>query len=261
LYQPQYPEPQPSELPPPTPPRRRRLGRWGPWTATAAAALAKLKFLLVVLKFGTLISMLVSLALYAQVFGWAFAAGFVALLFVHEMGHYLTARRLGVPVTAPVFIPFLGAVINLRGSPQDAYREAQLAAGGPLTGIAASFALLPLAGASGLFASLAFTGFFLNLFNLLPTYPLDGGRIAGAISPWFWPLGLVLAGYLFWRSGNPILLLVLVFSLFQAGHAWKQRLSPYYQLPWGRRATVALAYFALIGLAGLGLAVNHPPGL
>jgi Zn-dependent protease len=93
------------------------------------------------------------------------------------------------------FTPWpVGAVINLRGSPQDAYREAQLAAGGPLTGIAASFALLPLADASGLFASLAFTGFFLNLFNLLPTYPLDGGRIAGAISPWFWPLGQVLAG-------------------------------------------------------------------
>jgi len=93
------------------------------------AILSKFKFLLVFLKLGkistTLISMFVMIWLYAATFGWAFGVGFVALLFAHEMGHYIMARRLDIDVSAPLFIPFVGAVISMKQAPKDAVTEAK----------------------------------------------------------------------------------------------------------------------------------------
>ncbi len=206
--------------------------------------------------------MVLSLLIYGWVFGWPFAVGFILLLFVHEMGHYLAARHLGIPVSLPVFLPFLGAVINLRGRPEDVYREAQMAYGGPLAGILASF-LVYLGGwveGSQFLLLLAQVGFMLNLFNLVPVYPLDGGRIAGAISVWFWFVGIPLATYLLWIWRSPILIIVLLLSLVQVGRAWKDRHSEYYRLPLGMRLQVAGAYFGLILLAGWGLALATTPG-
>ena len=223
--------------------------------------LANLKYALVLLKFGTLLSMLISLVAYAWFFGWPFAVGFVLLLFIHEMGHYLAARCLGVPVSAPVFLPFLGAVINMRGKPEDVYREAQMAYAGPLAGVLASF-LVYLAGradGSSFLLTLAQVGFFLNLFNLLPVYPLDGGRVASAVSLWFWFAGIPLATFLLWWWRSPLLIIVLLLALVQMGRAWKERDSAYYHLPLGMRLQVALAYFGLILLAGWGLALATVP--
>ncbi len=139
--------------------------------------LTKLKFVVVFGKVGvTGLSMLISVWVYAAVWGlgWAAAVGFVALLFVHEMGHWLMMRYKGVPATAPLFIPFLGAVIGMRGMPNSVQDEAAIGIAGPLAGTAGALPCLGLARLYGghLWPLLAMIGLFLNLFNLLPVSPL-----------------------------------------------------------------------------------------
>lgn len=162
-----------------------------------ALLLVKGKSLLALLKFGKLggamISMVVSIGAYALIYPWGFAIGVVLLLFVHEMGHVIAAKQKGLPVSAPLFIPFLGALITLKKHPLDAKTEAYVAFGGPVLGtigavvvfVAAYFMNSPL------LYSLAYIGCFLNLINLLPIHPLDGGRIATAVTRWLWLVGLV----------------------------------------------------------------------
>src|SRR5438874_13278580 len=150
------------------------------------------KFGVVLLKFKFLFSMFVSLAFYVWLGGWWFGVGLVALLFVHEMGHVIEAKRQGLPVSAPVFIPFLGAAISLKQMPHNAWREAKLGIAGPLLGSAGALALY-IAGVaydSRPLKAIAFLGFFINLFNLLPASPLDGGRIAAALHPAMWFAGV-----------------------------------------------------------------------
>jgi Zn-dependent protease len=175
--------------------------------------LPALKFIPALLKTGG--SMFLTIWLYAMVWGWAFAAGFVILIFIHELGHVLAARQVGVKVTAPVFIPFVGALILLKEAPQNAWAESKIAIGGPLLGsigAAVCYLLYPLTG-NALFAALAYTGFFLNLFNLAPLTPLDGGRIVTALSPWLWLVGLLILGGLMFLHFNFIILLVILMSL------------------------------------------------
>ncbi len=153
------------------------------WAPLAALGLLvwKFKFVLAaIFKFKLFTvagSMLVSIAAYALLWGWQFGLGIVLLLFVHELGHVLEARRQGLPVSAPLFIPFLGAAIMLKQLPQDAWREAKVAIAGPIVGSLGAAATWGLGEwlDSDLLVALAFTGFFLNLFNLLPIVPLDGG--------------------------------------------------------------------------------------
>ena len=136
------------------------------------------------LKFGKLLTtggtMLVSLVVYAFVYGWRYAAGFVALLFVHEMGHYVAARQRGLAVGAPTFIPFLGAWIELKQRPHDAETEAYVGMGGPLLGSVGALACFFLARDSGAnwLLAVAYAGFFLNLFNLIPISCWLPGAIA-----------------------------------------------------------------------------------
>jgi Zn-dependent protease len=139
-------------------------------------------------------SMLVSIAAYSLIWGWRFAAGFVLLLLVHEMGHVVQLRREGIPSSAPLFIPFLGAVIGARSLGDDAAAEARVGLAGPVLGSlgAAAVAVAGAALDSDLLQALAFTGFFLNLFNLIPVTPLDGGRAFAAMAPWMWFAGLFL---------------------------------------------------------------------
>jgi len=122
--------------------------------------------------------MFVSAAVYVWIGGWWFGIGLVVLLFVHEMGHVLEAKRQGLPVSAPLFVPFMGALITLREMPHNAWREAKLAIAGPLLGSAAALAIYAVGVAyhSNSLKALAFLGFFINLFNLLPVVPLDGPR-------------------------------------------------------------------------------------
>src|SRR2546430_5537744 len=152
---------------------------------------------------------------YAQTWGWWYALGFVLLMFVHECGHLLAARRIGLKVGAPVFMPFMGEFIALKEAPPNAWIEAQVGIGGPLLGTAGAAACdgLYLATGNPLFRALAFSGFFLNLFNLAPIGFLDGGRIVTALSPWFWLVRLGVVGALLFTHFNFLLLLILVLSL------------------------------------------------
>src|SRR5262249_46500674 len=162
-------------------------------------------FIPVLLKTGG--TMLLSIWAYAQAWGWQFALGFVLLIFVHECGHLLAARRLGLNVGAPVFIPFMGALIALKEAPRNAWIEAQVGIGGPLLGTAGAAICYAIYRQTGneLFAALAYTGFFLNLFNLAPVGFLDGGRIVTALSPWLWLVGIALVGYLLLAHFNFLL--------------------------------------------------------
>src|SRR5579862_7374705 len=166
------------------------------WTMLVAAGAFVLKFGAILYKLKVVAvagSMIVSIGAYALLGGWWFGVGLVALIFVHEMGHVLALRRQGVPASAPLFIPFMGAVIGMKKMPENAWREAEVALAGPLLGSVGAAAVW-LAGSyfhSQFLVGLAFVGFFLNLFNLIPVVPLDGGRAVAALHPAIWLLGLV----------------------------------------------------------------------
>ncbi len=163
-------------------------------------------------------TMLVSVGAYTLLSRWRFAAIFVGLLFVHEMGHAIALRREGIPTSPVLFVPFLGAVIGMRGRPRNAWIEAKVGLAGPLLGSAGALGVLLLGYAynSQLLEAAAFTGFFLNLFNLLPMVPLDGGRAAAALHPLAWIAGIAgLAGLAIWHP-NPILFLFLVIGGMEA---------------------------------------------
>ena len=138
--------------------------------------------------FTTSASMLVSIAAYALIWGWSFAVGFVLLLLLHEVGHVIQLRREGVEASAPMFIPFLGAVIAAKSMGDDAAAEARVGLAGPILGSLATLVPLGIWLATGeeFWQALAYVGFFLNLLNLLPVLPLDGGRAMAALSPWVW---------------------------------------------------------------------------
>jgi len=247
--------------------RLRDLGR-KLWAPVAALGFLLLKFktaLLAVFKlkiFATSGSMLVSVAAYALIWGWKFAVGFVLLLFLHELGHVIELRRQGVPATAPLFIPFLGAVVGMKQMPKDAWREAQVALAGPVLGSLAAAATWGVGEAldSELLVALAYVGFLLNLFNLLPIVPLDGGRAVAAIHPAFWAVGLAALVALTIIAPNPILLIVLVLGGLELWRRWQERGNPaaaaYYRVrPW-QRVTVGVVYVGLAALLALGMSAT-----
>ncbi len=221
------------------------------------------KFGGVLLKGKFLLSMFVSAGLYVLLGGWWIGIGLIVLLFVHEMGHVLEAKRQGLPVSAPLFIPFLGAMILLKEMPQDAWNEAKVAIAGPLVGSAGAGAIW-IAGEvtnSNHLRAVAFLGFFLNLFNLLPVVPLDGGRIVGALHPALWLVGFAgLLGLVVLRP-NPILIIILIFSGMELWQRWRQRNQPgawsYYRVTPRRRVTIAVLYFGLAVLLVLGMNATH----
>jgi Zn-dependent protease len=207
--------------------------------------------------------MLVSVAAYAWIWGWRFAVGFVLLLLVHELGHVFELRRQGVPASAPLFIPFLGAVVGMRQMPADAWREARVALAGPILGSIGAAGVWALGAAldSDLLVALAFTGFFLNLFNLLPIVPLDGGRAVAAVHPALWGLGLAgLVALAFWHP-NPILILILVVGGLELWRRWRERggaaATAYYRvLPW-QRLTAGAVYVGLAALLAVAMTATH----
>lgn len=228
---------------------------------------AKLKFLIVpvmkflpaILKTGS--TMILTMWLYAQMWGWMYAAGFVLLIFVHEGGHLIAARRMGLSVGAPVFIPFMGALIALKDAPKNAWIEAVVGIGGPVAGTLGAMACHwgYLAWDAPLLGALAYTGYFLNLFNLTPISPLDGGRIATAISPWLWAPGLgILVWMMFQSPMSPVLFFVLiaaiprVISLFRHRNDEEAR---YFELSSRQRIEMAAWYFGLAVF--LFFAMNH----
>ncbi|MDN3018919.1 site-2 protease family protein [Paenibacillus sp. BSR1-1] len=162
-----------------------------------AILLGKLKYILVVFKFlklQTLLSMFITLGAYAIIFGWKFAVALVYLLFVHEMGHAYAAKRIKLPVSPAVFIPFMGAVIGMKEMPKDAKDEGYVAYMGPLFGLLSFLPAIPLYlyTHEPFWGLLIILGAMINLFNLIPITPLDGGRIAAGISTKLWGLGIIL---------------------------------------------------------------------
>jgi Zn-dependent protease len=226
---------------------------------------------LVLLKFGGLLlklkvfttgaSMLVSIAAYAWIWGLPFAIGFVLLIFVHELGHVLELRRQGVPASAPLFIPFMGAVIGMKELPDDAWKEARVALAGPILGSVGAAVCWVVGEATGseLLVALAFVGFFLNLFNLIPITPLDGGRAAAALHPALWFVGLLLMIGLVALRPNPILLIIVVLGGLDLWRRWRERgqAGDYYRLTAVQRATVAVVYLGLVVALGVAMAETH----
>ena len=232
--------------------------------AKFAAKAKALLFLLPKIKlFTTSASMLVSIGAYALIWGWKFGVGFVLLLLVHEMGHVIQLRREGIKASAPMFIPFLGALVAMKELPKDAGAEARVGLAGPVLGALGCLVPLGLFALTGdeLFKALAFVGFFLNLFNLLPVLPLDGGRAMAALSPWVWfaGYGLLVAATI--AFPNPIMLIVLLFGGMETYRRWKARKSPgakaYNQVKPGTRAAVAAVYVGLAVLLAVGMDATH----
>src|ERR671935_1782346 len=230
-------EPDPAYEPPsPVKEDRGLFKRIGAGIAALGALIAKfaaqLKVLLLLLPkvklFATAGSMLVSIGAYALLWGWQFGIGFVLLLLVHEMGHAIQLKREGVKAGWPVFIPFLGAYIGMKEMPKDAGAEARVGLAGPVLGSLGCPVPLALYAATGnnLFRALAFVGFFLNLINLLPVLPLDGGRAMAALSPWMWAVGFALLLAVMFVFPTPIAILILLFGGMETYRRWKQRKSP-----------------------------------
>ncbi|MEN3279686.1 MAG: hypothetical protein V7607_826 [Solirubrobacteraceae bacterium] len=258
-------------LPPVAPERRppwwRRFG--GGLLAALAFAGAKLKAILLLLPkikvLTTSGSMLVSVGAYSLIWGWKFAIGFVVLLFVHEMGHVIALRREGVQASAPLFIPFMGALVWAKSLGGNALAEARVGLAGPVLGTIGAAACLPVAWLTGadMWTALAFTGFLLNLFNLLPVTPLDGGRAMAALAPWMWFVGLAAIVALAFAFPNPIILIIAVVGAFDVYGRWTRRRKggdearAYYKVRGRDRALVGLVYLALIAVLVLGMDATH----
>ena len=260
-------EPAPAPAPPP---QRSGFKRFAtPLIFVLLAVLKWGKALLLLLPKAKLLttsgSMLVSVAAYTLIWGWKFAVGFVALLFVHEMGHYIQLRREGVRPSGMVFIPFLGAAVGTRSLGGSALAEARVGLAGPILGSLATAALLPIAAATDddFWRALAFTGFFLNLFNLLPVVPLDGGRAMAAMAPWMWFVGFGAIVLLVFIWPNPIVILIALLGGYETYRRWKQRKhgeegnADYYRVKPAHRLLVAVVYIGLIVALVIGMDLTH----
>lgn len=196
-------------------------------------------------------TMFISMAVYAWMFGWPYAVGFVLLILVHEMGHYVAARRRGLQVGAPTFIPFVGAWVAMKQLPHDVETEAYVGFAGPLAGTAAALACYFLARAtdSRLLLALAYSGCMINLINLIPISPLDGGRITAIISPKVWLLGVPLLAALFFYRPSPMLILIGLLAYPQLKLAFKGNPdlpAGYYDTPRDTRINYAVMYLGLV---------------
>lgn len=182
--------------------------------------LAKFKWAFALLKWtkfgGTFITMMVSLGAYAAIYGWKFGVALVYLIFVHEMGHLVAAKRKGIATSPAFFIPFVGALISMKERPKDAATEAYLAYGGPLAGLISFLPAVVLYEMTEepFWALVVFMGAMINLFNLIPVSPLDGGRIVSVLSTKIWFVGLLILGAYSVFSSSPLIILILIIGIF-----------------------------------------------
>ena len=249
---------------PPEPERRRAQDTakgLGALAVGAAVLLAKFKtllFLLLNLKWALLLvklltyggSFFISLALYAMFWGWKFALVFVVMILAHELGHYVTIRSYGLPARWPMFVPFMGAY-TLGGVPESLEHDAYIALAGPLTGLGAAAVcfFLGYQQHEAFWYMAAYVGAFVNLFNMIPTPPFDGGRIAGALSPALWVGGFVLFIALSIALHVPFFF-VIVFGLLALPGAiagWRGYVDPRYaNMSRLQRVNVAVWYLATL---------------
>jgi Zn-dependent protease len=204
------------------------------WAPIAAVVGILVKFSFIAVKF---FGIFVSVGAYALIWGWKFGVGIVVLIAVHELGHYFEAKRQGLEVSLPTFVPFLGAFVLIRNSPLNPWRNSLVALAGPAAGGLAAAACWVIGEAqhSDLLHALAYAGFLLNLFNLIPVGILDGGAV--------------------WRS----------IRLARQIPAWSQQLAlaaPYGVVPGGGRSKafqIGSLYVTLIVLLVVGMVLTHVP--
>jgi Zn-dependent protease len=261
--------PQPEWSPVPAQPEnphgiKARLKRFFAPLAGIGAFLAKFGLILLKLKSVVFLgSAAVSIFAYAQLWGWKYAVGFVVLLLLHELGHVVALRLRGIHTGALVFVPLLGAFTSWSAVPRSAYEDAETALAGPVAGTVGALAVGYVAhqDGSGLLMSLAFTGLLLNLFNLAPVRPLDGGKITGLLYPWIWVVGIAgLLGYELYRPGA-IALILLLLACYQLYHQTKDRDGTYARtaasVEPSQRTSISMAYIVLLGVILIGLHATY----
>jgi Zn-dependent protease len=233
------------------------LAAVGAFVAKFGALLLKIKYL------GLVLSMLLSVLAYTLLWGWTFAVGFVLLMFVHEMGHVIVLKRQGIRASLPLFIPFFGAFVSMKEMPRSAYQEALSGLAGPYFGVAGAVVVAFWGHATGsnFLLQLAAVGFLLNLFNLMPALPLDGGRAVGALNPVIWFLGLVGLLVYFVYSHAPIVLIILLLGGFELYRRWTRRNSPssvaYHTLKPQQRLAIGSLYVFIIAAALVGFELTY----
>ncbi|MFZ1995210.1 MAG: site-2 protease family protein [Solirubrobacteraceae bacterium] len=242
--------------------------RIAPIGVALVALLAKIKSIFVLGKvLLTAGSMAVSIAAYTTIWGFWFAIGFVVLLLVHEMGHVIQLRREGIPASAPMFIPFLGAVVASKSLGKNALAEARVGLAGPVLGTIGSAACLGIWQITGhdYWRALGYTGFFINLFNLLPVVPLDGGRAMAAMSPWMWFVGFFGIVVLAFVFPNPIIILIALFAAYETYRRWEHRrkggpeTEAFYRVSPRNRLLVGAVFLGLVALLVIGMDAAHLP--
>jgi len=218
--------------------------------------------LLTALKLGKILTvagtMAISIVAYSFIFGWRYATGFVLLILIHEMGHFVAARQRGLNVGVPTFIPFVGAWIALKEKPMSVETEAYVGFAGPLAGTIGALACYFLARHydNGLLLALSYAGFFLNLFNLIPMSPLDGGRITAILSPRVWFFGVpILVALFLWRP-SPMLIVIAVLAIPQLRRAFNYNPAlpenaAYYRTSLETKVTYGAYYLALAGFLAI----------
>lgn len=249
--------------------KRKGLAGLGGIGAALSALLLKFPILASLLKFGWLgFSALFSVVVYSLIFGWPFAIGLVVMLFIHEMGHAVVMKLKGIPIGGMIFIPLLGAAVIMRQLPRNARDEAEVGIAGPIAGALAAMVSLALAHIypGTVWAPLAYFGFFINLFNLIPIVPFDGGRVLAAIDRRIWILGFIgLLAFQIWSWINGTFSIWLLFFIFMAAtQLWSRRKTAntpearaYYDVPVGERIVLGLAYFGLAAVLVLGMTISH----
>ena len=257
-----------SDIPPqspyhysPAPPRKANRGILGGLVAAVAAAFAYGKYALLLLfkipAAGTLISLVISFGGYAIFYGPWFAVALVTMIFVHEMGHVVEIRRQGMQATAPIFIPFLGAAIFQRSHPTDALRQAQIGIAGPIAGTIGATIAFALYGTihSPVLLLAALIGFYLNLFNLIPVWQLDGAWVLAPVSKWFQVAGyaVIAVGALFFHFFlSPIILIIAVLGIPSLIARFRNAEDPYYtSVPARARWAMGAAWLALVIYLGV----------
>src|SRR5881227_3806212 len=231
---------------------KKALGPIGVIGVVILKFIGKIKFILpILLKTGG--SMVLMVGVYASIWGWKWAVGFVLLLLVHECGHLLVAKKFGLPVSAPMFIPFMGAFIALKEAPRNAWMEACVGIGGPILGSIGALACNSIGEFTDIpiFFALAWFGYFLNLFNLTPVGMLDGGRIVTALSRWLWLPGFAVLLWFGWKYPNFIVWLMVIASVPRVYSLFRKRTEEerrYYEVTAAQRWTMSILYFGLIAV-------------
>jgi Zn-dependent protease len=205
---------------------------------------------------GTLISLVISFGGYALFYGPWFAVALVTMIFVHEMGHVLEIRRQGMTATAPIFIPFLGAAIFQRSHPTDALKQAEIGIAGPIAGTIGATAAFALYGAThnDVLLLAALIGFYINLFNLIPVWQLDGSWILAPVSKWFQVAGygMIVVAALFLHFVSPLLIIIAVLGVPTLISRFRAASNPYYtSVPAGARWAMGGAWLALVIYLGV----------